>query len=63
MFKLLEWAIPLLVSVLLIQVASEILSIRALQFRPAGWDDPNTDSQRLPVHVIDRDASSGSIIT
>jgi hypothetical protein len=62
MLKILEWAIPLLVSVLLIQVASEILYIRALQFRPA-WADPNTDSQRLPVHVIDHDAASGSIIT
>jgi hypothetical protein len=50
-------------SVLLIQVTSELLTIRALQLKPSGWNNPGPDSQRLPVHVIDRDASSGSIIT
>jgi len=63
MLKLLEWAIPLLVSVLLIQVVSEVLYIRAIEYRPVGSDDPGGYRYQLPVHVIDRDATSGSIIT
>jgi hypothetical protein len=63
MLKLLEWAIPLLVSVLLIQGVSEVLYIRAIEYRPAGSDDPGSNRQQLPVHVIDREATSGSIIT
>jgi hypothetical protein len=61
MLKLLEWAIPLFVSVLLIQAVSDMLYMRAMEQRPAGVDDPR--GLRLPVHVIDREGTSGSIIT
>ena len=63
MLKLFEWAIPLFVSVLLIQVVSDMLYMRAVERQPAGLDRPDGEQQRLPVHVIDREATSGSIIT
>jgi hypothetical protein len=59
MLKFLAWAVPLLVSVLLIQVTSDVLYVLALEQKTA----PLEEKQRLPVHVIDREASSGSIIT
>ncbi len=63
MLKLIEWTIPLLVSVFLIQVVSDMLYLRAMEQRPARLDKPADEKQRLPVHVIDREATSGSIIT
>jgi len=63
LLKLFEWAIPLFVSVLLIQVVSDMLYMRAVERLPAALDRPEGERQRLPVHVIDRDAKSGSIIT
>ena len=63
MLKLLEWAIPLLVSVLLIQVVSDMLYFRAMEQQRSGAGDSRGEGLRLPVHVIDRDAASGSIIT
>jgi hypothetical protein len=63
MLKILEWAIPLFVSVFLIEVVSDMLYMRAVEYRPAAVDKPGDEGLRLPVHFIDRDASSGSIIT
>ena len=64
LLKILEWAIPLFVSVFLIEVVSDMLYLRAVEYRPAAAvDRPGDEGQRLPVHVIDRDATSGSIIT
>jgi hypothetical protein len=63
MLKLLEWAIPLFVSVFLIEVVSDMLYMRAVEYRPTTMDRPGDEGLRLPVHVIDRDAASGSIIT
>jgi hypothetical protein len=63
LLKFLEWAVPLFVSVLLIQVVSDMLYMRAVEQRPATWDKPDQQEQRLPVHVIDREATAGSIIT
>jgi hypothetical protein len=63
MLKLLKWAIPLFVSVLLIQVVSDMLHMHATERQPAGADRPDGEGHRLPVHVIDRDAKAGSIIT
>src|SRR5690349_24056627 len=60
--KLVEWAIPLFVSVLLIQVVSDMLYMRATESRPA-LNDRYNERPRLPIHVIDRDAKAGSIIT
>jgi hypothetical protein len=63
MLKILEWAIPLFVSVFLIEVVSDMLYMRAVDYRPAVVDKPGDEGLRLPVHVIDRDATSGNIIT
>ena len=63
MLKLFEWAIPLFISVLLIQAVSDMLYMRAVERAPARLDRSEGERQRLPVHVIDRDARSGSIIT
>jgi hypothetical protein len=60
--KLVEWAIPLFVSVLLIQVVSDMLYMRATDRQPAGVDRLDGERHRLPV-VIDRESRSGSIIT
>jgi hypothetical protein len=59
MLKLLAWAVPTIVSVLLIQITSDVLYVLALEQKTV----PREENQRLPVHVIDREASSGSIIT
>jgi hypothetical protein len=61
MLKLIEWAVPLVVSVLLIQVVSDMLYMRAVERPPPSLD--RSDKPRLPVHVIDREAAAGSIIT
>jgi hypothetical protein len=61
--KLIEWAVPLLVSVLLIQVVSDMLYMRAMERQPAGLAKPDDERQTLPVHVIDRESTGSSIIT
>ena len=63
MLKLVEWAVPLFVSVLLIQIVSDMLYMRAVERQPASLDRSGGEKQRLPVHVIDREATPGSIIT
>jgi hypothetical protein len=63
MLKLIEWAIPLFVSVLLIQVVSDMLYMDAMARQPAGQAKPASERQRLPVHVIDRESTGSSIIT
>jgi hypothetical protein len=63
LLKLVKWAIPLFVSVLLIQVVSDMLYMRATDGQPAGVDRLDGERhRRLPV-VIDRESRSGSIIT
>jgi hypothetical protein len=61
MLKLIEWAVPLIVSVLLIQVVSDMLYMRATEPQPAR--PGRSDGERLPVHVIDHEAAANSIIT
>jgi hypothetical protein len=63
MLKLLEWAVPLFVSVLLIQIVSDMLYMRAMEGQPTSLGRSDNAKQRLPVHVIDREATAGSIIT
>ena len=67
MLKLFEWAIPLFVSVLLIQIVSDMLYMRAVEGQPTilGRDPGRRggEGHRLPVHVIDRETLSGNIIT
>jgi hypothetical protein len=63
MLKVLEWAVPLFVSVLLIEVVADMLYVRAVEYRPALLNDSGSAGRGLPVHVIDREAASGSIIT
>ena len=63
MLKLLEWAVPLFVSVLLIQIVSDMLYMRAVERQPTGLGRSDGGNRRLPVHVIDREATAGSIIT
>jgi hypothetical protein len=55
--------VPLLVSVVLIQVVSDMLYMRAMEQQPARLGKPAGEKQNLPVHVIDREASGSSIIT
>lgn len=57
-----EWAIPLFVSVLLIQVVSDML-MRAMEQQPASVNNPRGEGLRLPVHVIEREATASGIIT
>ena len=63
LLKILEWAIPLFVSVFLIEAVSDMLYLRAVEYPPAAVDRPGDEGRRLPVHVIDREATAGSIIT
>ena len=63
MLKLVEWAVPLFVSLLLIQIVSDMLYMRAMERQPASLDRSDGEKRRLPVHVIDREATAGSIIT
>jgi len=61
--KLIEWAVPLFVSVLLIQVVSDMLYMRAMDQKPADMRSPTGPGLRLPVHVIDRESTGTSIFT
>ena len=61
--KLVEWAVPLVVSVLLIQIVSDMLYMRAVEGQPARLEKSGGAAPQLPVHVIDREAAAGSVIT
>ncbi|HEY4166710.1 MAG TPA: hypothetical protein VGM96_08030 [Reyranella sp.] len=63
MLKIVEWAVPLLVSVVLIQAVSDMLYLRAMEQQPSRLGKPAGEKQGLPVHVIDREATGTSIIT
>ena len=63
LLKTLEWAIPLFVSVLLIQVVSDMLYMRAMEQQPASVNNPRGEGLPLPVHVIEREATASGIIT
>jgi hypothetical protein len=63
LLKTLEWAVPLFVSVLLIQVVSDMLYMRAMEQQPASVNNPRGEGLRLPVHVIEREATASGIIT
>ena len=63
MLKLVEWAVPLMVSVLLIQIVSDMLYMCAVERPAARLDRSASEKQRFPVHVIDREATPGSVIT
>jgi len=65
MREMFAWAIPLLVSLFLIQIAAEALYLRAASQVTTTRTDPGVrrDSIRGPVHEVDRDVTAGGIIT
>lgn len=58
--------VPMLVCLLFIQVASEVLYLRAIGYRAPEHDTtrprPATVPRR-PVHEVDRDVSTGALFT
>jgi hypothetical protein len=60
---LLIWAITLLMSVVMIQVASDLLYMRALAQQDGSDGARLRRGQIAPVHFIEREASPGGIIT
>jgi hypothetical protein len=64
MLKLLGWVVPLLVAVLAIQIASDVLYMQAIGYLPTSdVRAPRKHGRPLPVHEIEREASSGGIVT
>jgi hypothetical protein len=62
--QLLGWTVSLFASVLLIQIAADVLYMRATGYKPEPSDDRSArDGRPGPVHEIEREASSGGIIT
>lgn len=58
--------VPVLVSLLLIQIMSDVLYVRAVGYQPAERDTVRARRAivpRAPVHEVDREASAGAIIT
>jgi hypothetical protein len=64
MLKQLLGTISLFACVALIQIAVDVLYTRATAHKPAPADDRSArDGRPGPVHEIEREASSGGIIT
>ena len=58
------WAIPLLVSLFVIQVAAEVLAMRAAyQVMERGKPELRKETIRGPVHEVDSDVTVSGIIT
>jgi hypothetical protein len=66
MHKALSVVVPVLVSLFLIQIMSDVLYVRAVGYQPAGEDTARALKMIVPsgrVHEVDREASAGAIIT
>jgi hypothetical protein len=64
MREMFAWAIPLLVSLFLIQVAGEVLATRAaFQSIERGKPEPRKQTIRGPVHEVESDVTVSGIIT
>lgn len=66
MHKALGVGVPVLVSLFLIQLVSDVLYVRAVGYQPAAWEAAPVRRASSPagrVHEVDRDASAGAIIT
>jgi hypothetical protein len=66
MHKVFGVVVPVLVSLLLIQIMSDVLYVHAVGYRPA--EGNATRARRAivppgPVHEVDREVSAGAIIT
>ena len=66
MHRVVSVVVPVLVSVILIQISSDVLCVRAVGYQPAGGG--TAQARRMivpsgPVHEVDREASAGAIIT
>ena len=66
MHKTLSVVVPVLVSLFLIQIMSDVLYVRAVGYQPAEGDTARARRVIVPngpVHEVDREASAGAIIT
>ena len=66
MHRVLSVVGPVLVSLFLIQIMSDVLYVRAIGYQPAERDTARTRRAIVPpgpVHEVDRDVSAGAIIT
>jgi hypothetical protein len=66
MHKALSVVVPVLVSLFLIQIMSDVLYVRAVGYQPVETDSARGRRAVVPsgpVHEIDREASAGAIIT
>jgi hypothetical protein len=66
MHKTLSVVVPVLVSLFLIQIMSDVLYVRAVGYQPAERDTARVRRAIVPsgpVHEVDREASAGAIIT
>ncbi len=67
MHKTLSVVVPVLVSLFLIQIMSDVLYVRAVGYQPAERDTARARRAIVPrsgpVHEVDREASAGAIIT
>jgi hypothetical protein len=65
MRETIAWAIPILVSLFLIQTAAELLSMRASAVQVRGGSDAGAKRETIrgPVHEIDHDVTAAGIIT
>ena len=66
MHKVLSVVAPVLVSLFLIQIMSDVLYVRAVGYQPVEKDTARARRAIVPpgpVHEVDREASAGAIIT
>jgi hypothetical protein len=60
--KMFGLVVSFFVSLVLIQVAADVLHLRVLSFRSVGWASPQA-FPKDPIHEVDRDASAGALFT
>ena len=66
MHKTFGWLTPVLVSLLFIQVVSDVLYVRAIGYQPAERDAARLRpffGPKRPVHEVDREVSAGAMFT
>ena len=66
MHKTLGLVVPVLVSLFLIQLMSDVLYVHAIGYQPADRDTARARRAIVPsgpVHEVDREASPGAVIT
>jgi hypothetical protein len=64
--KVFSFVVPIMVSLFLIQVVSDVLYVRAVGYQPAEGDTARPRRMIIPsgpVHEVDREPSAGAIIT